>query len=195
MNITGAHVRIRPTRHDDLPFLQTLWNDGEVMRHYGFPNGMGVTAEGMEQWWSMTPQGRTQRADGPLAAPHSILELLDGTSIGELAYSVDAHRRARLDLKLARAYWRQGLAAEALQLALRELFTSALVGHRTHGANGLQRRSASPAAKLPVPTRPHRKSPRSLGMRAGYLQPNSTRKRMINRITPGKVNVITDARR
>jgi len=128
MNVLGSRIRIRPTRREDFSFLQALWNDGSVMRHLGYPNGMHVTDSCMERWWSITPQA--QHSDARLssfATPHCMLELIDGTPIGELLYSLDAHQRARIDLKLARAYWGKGLATEALQLTLRELFATSAV--------------------------------------------------------------------
>jgi RimJ/RimL family protein N-acetyltransferase len=123
MNVLGPRIRIRPTRHEDLPFLQALWNDGTVMRFKGYPDGMSVTEACMERWWLTTPQSQYSNHNiSTLVAPHCLLELLDGTPIGELSYSLDAHKRAHMDLKLSRAYWRQGYATEALKLAIRDLF-------------------------------------------------------------------------
>jgi len=125
MNVFGQRTHLRPTRHEDLTFLQALWNDGEVMRYKGYPQGMHVTDACMEQWWAMTPQARTSgRSTSPLASPHCVIELLDGTLIGELSYSVDAQQRALIDLKLASSYRGQGLAAEILRIVLRELFAA-----------------------------------------------------------------------
>lgn len=123
MNVFGPRIQIRPTSREDLPFLQALWNDGNVMRYKGYPDGMHVTDACMERWWSMTPQAQDATTnDLALTPPHCTLHLLDGTPIGELSYSLDVQRRARIDLKLAAQYWGQGLATEALTLALRELF-------------------------------------------------------------------------
>lgn len=125
MNVYGLRIRIRPTRHEDLPFLQCLWNDGTVMRYKGYPQGMHVSDACMEKWWITTPQSQqSDIAQSTLASPHCLLELLDGTPIGELTYSLDAHERARVDLKLAHAYWEKGYATEALVVALREIFAT-----------------------------------------------------------------------
>ena len=126
MNISGTRVLIRPTVQDDLPFLRTLWNDGQVMRYLGYPEGMHVTDEGMAHWWALTPQthGEKNNNSSYLATPHCMITLLDGTLIGEFDYSVDNNKRARVDLKLAMKFWGQGYATEALTLALRELFAT-----------------------------------------------------------------------
>lgn len=126
MNVFSARTHIRPTRYEDLRFLQTLWNDGDVMRFKGYPHGMHVTEACMEQWWTMTPQAQSS-GTSPLAPPHCVIELLDGTLIGELTYSVDAQHRAIIDLKLASSYWRHGYAAEALKAVLHELFATSTV--------------------------------------------------------------------
>lgn len=126
MNVLGPRIRIRPTRHEELPFLQQLWNDGTVMRYKGYPQGMQVTETCMERWWATTPQ--SQQSDSSLsslATPHGIIELLDGgTPIGEFTYAIDSHRRAHLDLKLAPEHWHHGYATEALTIAMRELFAT-----------------------------------------------------------------------
>ena len=126
MDVRGLRVRIRPTTHDDLPFLQKLWNDGDVMRHRGYPEGMHITDEGMEHWWAMAPQAQCPiPACSPLTPPHCIIELVENGAVGELSYSVDMHQRGSLDLKLTPVYWGLGIAAEAMRLALRELFACA----------------------------------------------------------------------
>jgi RimJ/RimL family protein N-acetyltransferase len=52
---------------------------------------------------------------------------LDGTPIGEFSFSIDAHQRALVDLKLTPVFWGQHYAKEALTLALHELFTTSAI--------------------------------------------------------------------
>lgn len=125
MNVLSPRIRLRPTRHEDLPFLQALWNDGTVMRYKGYPNGMHVTDECMEHWWATTPQSlQSTQSFSSFATPHCMIELLGGMPIGELSYSLDANQRARIDLKLAQTYWGHGYATEAIIMAMRELFAT-----------------------------------------------------------------------
>ncbi len=125
MALLGERIRIRPAGEDDLPFLQALWNDGAVMRYQGYPEGMHASDEDMRRWWKSAQQADAAHGGLPaLPAPHAVLELMDGTRIGELTYSLDARQRARLDLKLAAGYCGQGYATEAMRVMLRELFAT-----------------------------------------------------------------------
>jgi len=128
MNISGTRVQIRPTQQNDLAFLRTLWNDGQVMKYLGYPDGMQVTEEGMAHWWAITPQAQNAGDNiSEFSTPHCVITLLDGTLIGEFAYSIDNNQRARVDMKIAASFWGNGYATEVLMLALRELFASGAV--------------------------------------------------------------------
>jgi 8-oxo-dGTP diphosphatase len=125
MNLLGVRIKIRPTRHEDLPFLQGLWNDGSVMRFQGYPEGMHATDEDMERWWHTLEQARRgERGMASLPSPHAIIETIDGTPIGELTYTLDGKGRASIDMKLCPSYWKQGYATEAVKVIMRELFAT-----------------------------------------------------------------------
>lgn len=125
MNVFGPRIHIRPTQREDLLFLQALWNDGQVMRYLGYPDGMHVSDTGMLHWWMMTPQAQSSNPNILyLAPPPCVMTLLDDTLIGELTYSIDAHQRALVHLKLAPEFWGHGYAQEAMIMALRELFAT-----------------------------------------------------------------------
>jgi len=122
MNLLGQRIRIRPARHEDLPFLQALWNDGAVMRYQGYPDGMHASEADMERWW-LTAQN-AHRGIETLLTPHAIIETIDGAPLGELSYAIDAKDRASIDVKMSPACWKKGYAAEALRVFLRELFAT-----------------------------------------------------------------------
>ena len=44
MNLTYKDLLIRDATVEDAEQLCTWWNDGKVMEHAGFPNGLGITA-------------------------------------------------------------------------------------------------------------------------------------------------------
>lgn len=39
------NITVRTARREDVPQLVAWWNDGSVMAHAGFPNGLGTTVE------------------------------------------------------------------------------------------------------------------------------------------------------
>lgn len=123
MNLLSQRIRIRPARHEDLPFLQTLWNDGAVMRYQGYSDGMHASEADMERWWQTAQHAH--RGIETLPMPHAIIETIDGAPLGELSYALDAKGRASIDVKMSPACWKKGYAAEALRVFLRELFATA----------------------------------------------------------------------
>jgi len=122
MSLMGLRIRIRPTRHEDLPFLQELWNDGTVMRYQGYPHGLHATEADMERWWQTAQRSRNSLSSLP--APHAIIETIGGMPLGELTYSLDAQGRASIDLKLAPPHWKRGYGREATRIFIREVFAT-----------------------------------------------------------------------
>lgn len=45
MNIKNKDITIRNAEKTDCEQLAIWWNDGKVMAHAGFPNGLGTTAD------------------------------------------------------------------------------------------------------------------------------------------------------
>ena len=54
MNEPLERLRIRPTGEGDLADLGRLWNDGEVMRWVGFPDGPGYDEQALRRWLDAT---------------------------------------------------------------------------------------------------------------------------------------------
>ena len=122
-NLKGLRVRLRPTQLEDLKFLQALWNDGEVMRYVGYPQGLGIDDRGIWEWFE-----RLERHRG-VDREHWIIENERGEPIGEAYYKAEreycgfrAERMAQIDLKLAQSFWGQGYATDALRTLIRHLF-------------------------------------------------------------------------
>lgn len=44
-------IVIRPIEKRDLPYVQELWADGEVMKFVGFPDGLHVTDDQILRWY------------------------------------------------------------------------------------------------------------------------------------------------
>jgi len=122
-HLAGKQVVLRPTRERDLPFLQTLWNDGEVMRYVGFPQGLGIDEQGMREWFEGLERHRGQDLE------HWIVENEGGEPIGEAFYKAEreyysyqqGEKMAQIDLKLARRFWGRGYATDALRTLIHYL--------------------------------------------------------------------------
>jgi RimJ/RimL family protein N-acetyltransferase len=108
------NLRIIPTSETDLESVQALWNDGDVMRFVGFPEGLGMTSSKMMEWYAWLSAGRPQRDH------FSIYE--DDTYCGESFYAIDAHGYASLDIKLVAKARSKGLGQLGLRHAIREAF-------------------------------------------------------------------------
>lgn len=73
MEIVYKRFRIREARTEDASLLVKWWNDGSIMAHAGFPNGLCTTAEEVTK---KLLENSTNRL---------IMEL-DGIAIGEMCY-------------------------------------------------------------------------------------------------------------
>ena len=109
-------ILVRETAEEDLPDVQRLWADGDVMQFVGFPEGLHQTDEQMRSWYGWISASR------PGGNHYSVFE--DGVYCGESFYSIDPEHgnSAALDIKLFRFARGRGIAAQALSHAIREAF-------------------------------------------------------------------------
>lgn len=124
MDLQGSRVRLRLTALHDLEFLQRLWNDGQVMKLAGYPQGLGIDEQGMREWFRRLAEHRHRDRD----REHWIVEI-EGEGIGEAYYRAveefsgyKAPGMAELDLKLAQEFWGRGYASDALRTLSPYLF-------------------------------------------------------------------------
>jgi len=127
-------VRLRTVERRDLPFLLSLWNDPRVMRYAGAKHGKGWNEKDIESWY----QKYLKRAKhDPPEAIQLIIELLDGTPIGESGcgirkkgwsckgYEAPSGKLVGItDVKLAPNYWGKGYGTEAMREIVKYLFTN-----------------------------------------------------------------------
>jgi RimJ/RimL family protein N-acetyltransferase len=110
-------LRIRPTGEDDLADLGRLWNDGEVMRWVGFPEGLGYDEQALRRWLDAT--------DADPRRHHFVVHDREVGFCGELFYVVDAvHRRAELDVKLVPPAQGHGIATAGLTWLIERIFAT-----------------------------------------------------------------------
>jgi RimJ/RimL family protein N-acetyltransferase len=110
-------LRIRPTDEGDLADLGRLWNDGEVMRWVGFPEGLGYDDQTLRRWLAAT--------DADPCRHHFVVHDRELGFCGELFYVVDAvHRRAELDVKLVPPAQGHGIATAGLSWLIERIFAT-----------------------------------------------------------------------
>lgn len=115
MNISLDGIRIRNAVFADRQQLADWWNDGAVMAHAGFPNGIGTTADevGRQIARECDEKGRTL-----------IIEYC-GRSIGEMNYRNLGDHTAEIGIKICESdYQEKGLGRIILSLFIKELFST-----------------------------------------------------------------------
>ena len=114
MNISLDGIRIRNAVFADCQQLADWWNDGTVMAHAGFPNGIGTTPDEVSGQIAheCDEKGRTL-----------IIEYC-GRSIGEMSYRNIGDHTAEIGIKICESdYQEKGLGRIILSLFIRELFS------------------------------------------------------------------------
>ena len=106
-------MEIRETSAVDLENIMSLWNDGNVMKYVGFPNGIGVDMKYLIKWlkWVINKPSRCH---------YSIYN--EGVYCGETFYNVDENGYASMDIKLSSESRQMGLGTAALTYAINIAF-------------------------------------------------------------------------
>ncbi|MBR1780079.1 MAG: GNAT family N-acetyltransferase [Oscillospiraceae bacterium] len=114
MNMSLNEIHIRNAGFADCQQLADWWNDGTVMAHAGFPNGIGTTAEevGRQIASECDEKGRTL-----------IMEYC-GRSIGEMNYRNIVDHTAEIGIKICESdYQGKGIGRIILSVFIKELFS------------------------------------------------------------------------
>lgn len=118
-SVYTGKIRIKETDQSDLPNIMQLWNNGQVMFYVGFPSGLGVTMERLQQWLEGINQDIYSR--------HYSIYAQDIGYCGETFYDVDReHDLARLDIKLLPRAQGKGIAAYAFSYVIDQVFSNNL---------------------------------------------------------------------
>lgn len=124
MNVTFENIFIREATAGDAKQLAAWWNDGAIMAHAGFPNGLGTTADKVREDL-LSP-----------ASKNSVRHIIEvgGVAIGEMNYrTADAvtslnvdradGKTAEIGIKICDAdYQNKGYGTKILRLFIRTLF-------------------------------------------------------------------------
>lgn len=113
MDLRQRELRIRTAQAADVQTLIRWWNDGAVMAHAGFPNGLGITAERIMKQLAENRNGIRE-----------LLILEDGGErIGEMNYRAGAPGVAEIGIKICEATRQNGgRGRRFLTMLLQELF-------------------------------------------------------------------------
>ncbi|HHT15781.1 MAG TPA: GNAT family N-acetyltransferase [Clostridiales bacterium] len=84
MRIEKDNITIRSAQAHDAKTLNAWWNDGRVMEHAGFPNGLGQPMEETLRQINENRNSINQRC---------MIEI-DGTPVGELNYKIHSDKAA-----------------------------------------------------------------------------------------------------
>ena len=115
MNLIKDNLTIRNAMPADAEQLCTWWNDGEIMAHAGYPNGLNEKPENIR---------KSLAADTDDTHRRHIIEL-DGKPIGEMNYRNKGSSIAEIGIKICD--WRH--REKGIVTALLEMFIDALFTH------------------------------------------------------------------
>lgn len=108
-------ILIRGAEEEDAEQLCQWWNDGAVMAHAGFPNGLGTTVEKIA--------AQIREESDAVCRRHIIL--LENTAIGEMVYRNLGGRACEIGIKICEAgQQNRGLGKIVLSLFIEGLFSN-----------------------------------------------------------------------
>ena len=114
MNIRNGTLCIRNATTEDAQILSMWWNDGRVMAHAGFPNGLGMNQK--EVAASLEKDNDLQR--------RLIIEF-ESKPIGEMSYRTADQKIAEIGIKICVAdHHNKGYGTECLKMLMEHLFVS-----------------------------------------------------------------------
>ncbi len=113
MRIQQDELLIRSAAASDAEQLTAWWNDGAVMAHAGFPNGLGQSREETLRQIARNEAGLSQRC---------IIEI-GGALAGEMNYRL-AENEAEIGIKICEAaYQNRGFGSRLLAMLIQFMFT------------------------------------------------------------------------
>ena len=113
MFLRDNKMAIRNTTRDDAKLLCDWWNDGAVMAHAGFPNGLGTTELAVTEMLSKDSDDKGRRL---------IIEL-DSVPIGEMSYSNVGNSSVEIGIKICDFdNQEKGFGTLFLKMLIEELF-------------------------------------------------------------------------
>ncbi len=114
MYLTRENLVIRNATVDDAEILYTWWNDGKVMEHAGFPNGIGTTIDKIKHELTADTDENGRRL---------ILDI-DYVPVGEMNYRRKDNNVAEIGIKICDfSKQNSGHGRVFLKMLIKSLFT------------------------------------------------------------------------
>jgi len=114
VNIRNGKFRIRNATARDAKKLKEWWNDGKVMAHAGFPNGLGISEQEIIE--SLEKDNHLQRR---------LMIEFDNAPIGEMSYRTTEEKVAEIGIKICDASQQnKGYGTELLKMLINHIFMS-----------------------------------------------------------------------
>lgn len=119
MHIKKDTIVIRSASTNDVDVLTSWWNDGQVMAHAGFPEGLNVSKEHVLSTIHLNQKSLSQLC---------IIQI-DQERVGECNYRLDAGS-AEIGIKLCTLnYQNKGFGTRVLRILIDYLFTDTVLNH------------------------------------------------------------------
>lgn len=107
IRLEHGDILVRTATASDAPQLVAWWNDGSVMAHAGFPNGLGTTVE----------------REAPRLTGGRLMIEEAGRPIGECSFRILEGGAAEIGIKICKAdHQNRGVGRIVLSLLIRHLF-------------------------------------------------------------------------
>lgn len=117
MFIEHKNIMIRNATADDAAQLAKWWNDGSIMAHAGFPNGLNTSAEKVKIQISCDSDSTVRRL---------IIEE-NGKAIGEMVFRIKQGNTAEIGVKICDFSSQNiGIGKIALSMLIKELFKTGI---------------------------------------------------------------------
>ncbi|MCK9478680.1 MAG: GNAT family N-acetyltransferase [Firmicutes bacterium] len=113
MHIIKDNITIRNAAANDADILYVWWNDGKVMSHAGFPNGLGTTTDKIKE---------QLKSDSDETGRRCIIEI-DSIPVGEMNYRNKGNKTAEIGIKICNfSKQNNGYGSKILRLFIQSLF-------------------------------------------------------------------------
>lgn len=127
MKLEQGKLCIKNAEKEDCKQLVSWWNDGAVMAHAGFPNGLGTSEEKVQKQIAADSDDTRRRLiiwyDGKRIGEMSYANL--GDNLEEIGENAIENRTADIGIKICNpAFQEKGLGKIVLSMLIRELFSS-----------------------------------------------------------------------